>query len=43
MKEYTSLNGSRNQLALRTLYKSGRLEEFFNFLVADLPPVACSA
>ena len=38
-----SLNGSKNLLALRTLHKSGRLEEFFNFLVAGLPQVDCAA
>lgn len=38
-----SLKGSKALLSLRTLYKSNRLEEFFNHLVADLPQVACSA
>ena len=38
-----SLDGSRSLLALRTLYKSNRLEEFFNHLVAGLPQVACAA
>jgi len=38
-----SLNGSRALLAIRALYKSNRLEEFFNHLVAGLPQVACSA
>lgn len=38
-----SLDGSKALLAIRTLYKSDRLEEFFNCLVADLPQVACAA
>ena len=38
-----SLDGSKSLLALRTLYKSNRLEEFFNHLVAGLPQVACAA
>ena len=38
-----SLDGSKALLAIRTLYKSDRLEEFFNYLVADLPQVACAA
>lgn len=38
-----SLNGTKNLLALRTLYKSNRLDEFFNHLVAGLPQVACAA
>lgn len=38
-----SLNGSKSLLALRTLHKSSRLDEFFNHLVADLPQVSCSA
>ena len=38
-----SLNGAKALLAIRTLYKSNRLEEFFNYLVADLPQVACAA
>lgn len=38
-----SLNGSKALLAIRTLYKSNRLEEFFNYLVEDLPQVACAA
>lgn len=38
-----SLNGTKNLLALRTLYKSNRIDEFFNHLVADLPQVACAA
>ncbi len=32
-----SLNGAKALLAIRTLYKSNRLEEFFNYLVAGLP------
>ena len=38
-----SLNGAKALLAIRTLYKSNRLEEFFNYLVAGLPQVACVA
>ena len=38
-----SLDGSKALLALRTLYKSNRLDEFFNHLVAGLPQVACAA
>ena len=38
-----SLNGTKNLLALRTLYKSNRLDEFFNYLVAGLPQVTCAA
>ena len=38
-----SLNGSKSLLALRALYKSNRLDEFFNHLVAELPQVACAA
>ena len=38
-----SLDGAKALLALRTLYKSNRLDEFFNHLVAGLPQVACAA
>ena len=38
-----SLGGSKALLAIRTLYKSNRLEEFFNHLVADLPQLSCAA
>ena len=38
-----SLDGSKALLAIRTLYKSNRFEEFFNHLVARLPQVACAA
>ena len=38
-----SLDGSKALLAICTLYKSNRLEEFFNHLVAGLPQAACVA
>ena len=38
-----SLHGSKALLALRTLYKSNRLEEFFNHIVANLRQVDCAA
>ena len=38
-----SLKGAKALLPLRTLYKSDRLEEFFNHLVKDLPQVDCAA
>ena len=38
-----SLKGAKALLPLRTLYKSNRLEEFFNYLVKDLVQVDCAA
>lgn len=38
-----SLKGAKALLPLRTLHKSGRLEDFFRHLVKDLPQVACTA
>ena len=38
-----SLKGAKALLPLRTLYKSNRLDEFFNYLVKDLPQVDCAA
>ncbi|MGN0834093.1 MAG: UPF0236 family transposase-like protein [Kiritimatiellia bacterium] len=38
-----SLKGAKALLPLRTLYKSNRLEEFFHYLVKDLPQVDCAA
>ena len=38
-----SLKGAKALLPLRTLYKSNRLDEFFNHLVKDLPQVDCAA
>jgi hypothetical protein len=40
-KDYLAKPGEL--LPLRTLYKSDRLEEFFNHLVKDLPQVDCAA
>ena len=38
-----SLDGSAALLAIRTLYKSNRLEEFFNHIISGLPQVSCAA
>ena len=38
-----SLKGAKALLPLRTLYMSNRLEEFFAYLVKDLPQVSCAA
>ena len=38
-----SLKGAKALLPLRTLYKSNRLEEFFDYLVRDLRQVDCAA
>ncbi len=38
-----SLKGAKALLPLRTLHKSGRLEEFFSHRVKDLPQVDCAA
>ena len=38
-----SLRGAKALLPLRTLYKSNRLEEFFAYLVRNLPQVECAA
>ena len=36
-----SLKGAKALLPLRTLYKSGRLEEFFRYQLRELPQVRC--
>ena len=38
-----SLNGSKALLAIRALYKSNRLEQFFNNIISGLPQVSCAA